>query len=487
MTSPLTTPRSRARRAAIAATIVAALAGTMSAAIGAATLASAAALDARSPSAASTPRGVPARAIGMPRASDADTTVEDFLQGLSDSTDAYFGTSAAPLDTAGLDSARAFGLEHPGRESDRGSLRPRFGPALGFNRVDGPVYGATAHVGRPRRGGRLDARLQWAAGPNDLLGYGELSKVIQRGEGVWEVRLRGGRETVNMDRDRGDTHLAGLRAFVNGNDRRSYLRHDGAQLTAERTGTSFNISLGYRDQLETPRVTTATWNLMHKVPKRVDNLPAARGRARELSYGMLWRLPRTPISVAAAYQSSTRALNSEFEYRRLLLAGGADFGVGRVLSIVPQVSYGSLTGEPIPQESFYLGGPRNLRSVKTQTIGGTRMALARIDVIEIPDLLELAHIPHPDAFPIQGAVFAGVGAVWGPDPFGGPGSRGGEWPNVEEWKSEAGFSLLYQPGVPDATGFLRLSFAWALGPKRDVDRLSISYSRAFDLLRPFDP
>src|SRR5262249_7764416 len=76
-------------------------------------------------------------------------------------------------------------------------------------------------------------------------------------------------------------------------------------------------------------------------------------------------------------------------------------------------------------EAFYLGGTRSLRSVHGDTYGGTGLALARVDLIEMPDVLEVLHIPHPAMTPIQLAVFAATGSVWGTDPYGGASPPGG--------------------------------------------------------------
>ena len=53
------------------------------------------------------------------------------------------------------------------------------------------------------------------------------------------------------------------------------------------------------------------------------------------------------------------------------------------------------------------------------------------------------------------------------------------------WASEAGTSLLYQPGIPDPTSFIRLNFAFPLGPDRENSRFTLSYSRALDLVKAF--
>ena len=128
-----------------------------------------------------------------------DTTLGGFLGTLSDSTDRYFGLSAARPDTAGQDSALAYGLKHPelGRRRRALGLRPDFA----FNRVDGPVWGGVAHVGQPRLLGELTGRLAYSAGPNVWLGGGGYQKTVQRANAGWSLSLFAGRLTASMDRD----------------------------------------------------------------------------------------------------------------------------------------------------------------------------------------------------------------------------------------------------------------------------------------------
>ena len=80
-------------------------------------------------------------------------SVGDYLRSLADSTDRYFGESAAPVDTAGLDSALAYGLMHPPRP-ERRSLRPSFGPWFGFDRANGALWGGSIGWGEAQGPGR---------------------------------------------------------------------------------------------------------------------------------------------------------------------------------------------------------------------------------------------------------------------------------------------------------------------------------------------
>jgi hypothetical protein len=412
-------------------------------------------------------------------------TLEQFLGELSDSTDAYFGRAAAPLDTAGLDSVL----------SDRLSGEPLTGvtwsvlPAFAFNRVDGPVPGITLGLAGPRRSGapigwgRLGVKLGYATGPNDLLGGVEYLSRVRIGTAPLDVRLFAGRVTTGMNRDHRDRFLGTVRAFLTGNDRQHYLRNDGFEGSVGREDVTWHARLGYRDLLQSPLPVTATWNLFHREPTLRTNLPATFGRLRELELAAGARLPSAlPARAEVTWQHSDPALGSDFDYQRVRAAIGAELPVGRALSVVPQLAYGRLTGDTIPQAAFYMGGGPTLRSVVRDSRGGTRMAIAKLDVISAQDLLTVLHIKHPAALPLQGGVFAAAGAVWGYDPYGGPAIGGDALPDAENWLTEAGVSLLYSTGLLDGA-IVRFNYAWPLGPNDRKGKISISIAHALDLLR----
>src|SRR5207249_3116491 len=84
----------------------------------------------------------PVAAPTMPgsQAAPADTGLGGFLKRLSDSTNVYFGPSAAPVDTVGLDSTLAFRLANPELLGDMRHQRPSWSPWFTFNRADGALY-----------------------------------------------------------------------------------------------------------------------------------------------------------------------------------------------------------------------------------------------------------------------------------------------------------------------------------------------------------
>ena len=426
-----------------------------------------------------------AGAIPRAESAPADTALERFLGSMSDSTAAFFGATAAHTDTAGLDSALTYGLAHP-RKNDL----PRFPITwnhvdLGFSRVDGPVYGTGVSIGRPARLGKLDGLVDWASGPNDVLGGATYRRTSRLGEAAaWSLQLYAGRRTDGMDRDFEDVQLAMLRAFFSGTDYKHYLRRDGFEGSLARETGTWRARVAYRDMLESPIATSATWNLFNAEPVVIGNLPAARGRTREFTVETGVRTPGIPVRAEIAYISSSNATGSDFEYRRTRAALAGDFALAGRIAIVPQFAYGRLTGDALPQESFYLGGTNSSRGLLGATRGGTGQVLVRLDVIGSDDILALAHLPHPAWLPIQVGAFATAGAVWGADPYGGPARGGVDWPDQEHWVSEAGGALLWRPGLPDPAGFFRFSYAWPLGPARESAGFTASYSRAIALVKP---
>lgn len=413
-----------------------------------------------------------------------DSSLHRFLDTLADSTDRYFGLIAAPPDTAGLDSSLTAGLERPWL-GPRSPSRPSIRPVYRFNRVDGTLWGGSVSLRNRRERWRIGGDAGYAVGSDTWLGGGELAMGARRRETTWSFRVAGGRRTESMNRDVGERWLPSVRALVFGSDRQNYLRRDGFTVAVGGLGAGWRAGLEYRDRLESPLVVTTRWNLTHSALNNTGNLAAAPGRAREIAFAGSLRLPGLPFTAQLTHQLSDHALGSDFDFRRTRIALGGEIVAGGHVSFVPQLAYGRLGGDPVPQASFFLGGARSLRSLRGDSLGGTGMAIARLELIGVDDLLALAHFPHPAMFPIQGAVFAATGAVWGADPFGGPGTPERAWPKREAWMSEAGVSLLYRPGMPDENAYFRLNLAWPVGPHGGDRRLSVSYSRAMDLLRPF--
>jgi hypothetical protein len=414
-----------------------------------------------------------------------DTSLEGFLGGLSDSTDRYFGLSAAPLDTTDLD----FVLD------DFTGSRRRFTfgitPSFDFNRVDGSTPGLAVAVGEEpsepehTSWGDLMGIVARANGPGRVLGGARYAnRLWLRGQPL-DVRLWAGRRTMPLNRKHEGRLLTAASALLFGSDWSHYLRADGATVSLSHTRGRWRARARYRHLLESPLRTTATWNLARRDPEMPWNLAAAQGRNRELGYLLAMRWPHLPLRTEVEYQTSSRRLGSDFDYRRWRAAAGLDLSLGHFASLVPQLSWGRLTGDAVPQASFYLGADGTLRSLHHDERGGTGCVIAKLDLIGAQDLLETLRIPHPAALPLQGALFVATTAVWGHDPYGGPAVGGQGWPDRQAWLSEVGASVLYiSPLLFDRNSALRISYAWPIGPDSRTARWSLSISRALDLLQP---
>jgi hypothetical protein len=414
----------------------------------------------------------------------ADTSLHRFLDTLADSTDRYFGLVAAPTDTAGLDSALSARLERPWG-GPRLRRRLTILPEFEFNRVDGALWGASASLRSPGERFGISGDAGYATGPHRWLGGGEILAGIRRRELLARLSVRGGWRTAVMDRDAEGPFFATMLALISGGDRRSYLRREGFSVRLGAGTPAWFGGLEYRDWVEGPLAVTTTWNLRKKPLEMPGNLGASPGRTRSLELEAGARWPVLPLTSQVVHEISSRSLGSDFEFQRLRATLGGEFPVARLFSLLPQLLYGRLSGEPTPQAAFYLGGARTLRSLPGAALGGTGMAVARLDIMGADDVLAWLHVPHPAMFPIQWGLFAATAAVWGPDPYGGPGTPGGNWPGRGAWLSEAGVTLLYRPGIPDEEGYMRFNYAWPLGPDARTGRFSIAYSRPLDLLRPF--
>ncbi|MEO5987932.1 MAG: hypothetical protein ABIU54_11120 [Candidatus Eisenbacteria bacterium] len=420
-------------------------------------------------------------------AAPSDSLLEGYMRRMTDSTSGYFGVTAQLPDTTGLDSMLTVGLSEPPGVSRRTRRANRLAPtpAIGFNRVDGWQLGGELGTGASRGFGRVNAKLQYTLGQKDFLGGGRyLHRWTDRGrDAAWSFDLWGGRATEAFDRDHHEALLTSVRAIVSGADRQQYLRRDGVRGLLVRETASGRLSLAYRDQLESSRPTSTTWNLLGRELALVPNGPAGFGRAREAAIEGDFQVPKLPLRLQLQHWTAGRATNSGFTYRRTRIALGGDVGLTRHIAVAPQLEWGRLRGEALPQEAFYLGGSSSLRSLERNELHGAGKAFGRVDALLMDDVLQLLRIPHPDMFPLQIGAFLGSGAVWGGEAFsGGPGTRR-DFPRADEWLSEAGVSVLYRPGVPDPEIYLRIDYVMPLGPDSGREAgIAVSFQRTLNLL-----
>lgn len=252
------------------------------------------------------------------QASPADSTLDAFMRALSDSTDDYFGLAAQRPDTAGLDSALAWGLANPGREGGRRRGRLTLAPAYGFNRVDGHRPGIGAALGRESGTGRVSGTLQYALESEQLMGGAQFVKRWRASDRLhaWVATLGGGRSSEAFDRDFFDPVFSTLNGALYGADRHDYVQRDGVRLSLVREAPRWNASVQLRDQLESPQPARTTWNLFGNELSAPANAPAAFGRVRELELAAHTELPFVPFSAEVQHATSGDALGSDLTYHR---------------------------------------------------------------------------------------------------------------------------------------------------------------------------
>jgi hypothetical protein len=424
---------------------------------------------------------LPARA----RAEDAppDTTVEGYVRAMADSTDRWFGLTAQASDTTGLDSLRTYFVTHPRSRPARGS-RPSISPVVAFNRVLGFAPGAGAAFGRTRGLGRLGAAAQWAMGPDLWLGAGEYERLWADAldAHTWTLRLHAGRDADALDRDYHAPGFSTLYAFFGGADRSHYLRRDGALLDLAHAAPGWSAGVLARDELESPMATTATWYLGGHRPVVVRNDPALLARVHEAGAWGVVRMPRVPYQLEAHAWRGGGGLGGDVSYTRASASIGGALALSRHLTLATQVSYGRLTGMALPQEAFYVGGP-TLYTAAENSLQGTGRTLGRTELLMNDPVQSLLGLQARPTFPLQLGVFAGSAARWGFDPLTGRARlTARDWPGREAWLSEAGFSVLYRPGLPDPDSFVRLVVAYPLGPGGRTRSITAAYTRALNFL-----
>lgn len=420
-----------------------------------------------------------------------DSVLEAYLSRMRDSTDSWFGMTAAPLDTVGLDSARAAGLA---RGSDlraesraRRARRISLSPSLGFNRVDGGRVGLEAGVGSARLLGRLTGTLEYAIAAKEWLGGAVAVKrwTAPYEESAWELRGEASRRTDAFDRDYYNPGYSQLSAFFGGGDRNTYLTRTGVEASLTRRTEGYSVSAGLRDHAEHARETSTEWTLFGPGPDLVWNAPATEGRVREAHFSGRLSVPRLPWTIEAQHWTSGRALNSDFTYRRTRIAVAGDIGLVDRIALVPQFEWGRLRGDALPQQAFYLGGSNSLRTYDRNERVGSGRATMRTDLLYVGDALERLGVPHPAWLPLSFGVFGNVGAVWGVDPATSlAAATERDWPEAGDWKSELGVTAIWRLGVPTPDASLRFDYTFPTGPGDEREpSFVIAFQRSLGLLR----
>jgi len=189
--------------------------------------------------------------------------------------------------------------------------------------------------------------------------------------------------------------------------------------------------------------------------------------------------------VSAMHWTSDPRLGSDFRYRRTRVIVGGDLSLGRHVALVPQATYGRLRGQVLPQEAWFLGGVKNLRTLERNELSGTGRAFARMDLLLVDQLGALLHLPLPAWMPLQVGAFAASGALWGHDAATGTAvASPRDGPRREDWLSEVGLGLSWRYGIPDPLSALRFEYALPIGADERDAKFTIAFQPPLNLLAP---
>jgi hypothetical protein len=414
--------------------------------------------------------------IGPPASSAGtdDDPLAPFLRDLADSTDAYFGRSAAPFDTTGNDSLiRVFGSEPPvPGEARHRKAGIRMSPVIGFHRATGQVVGLDVAT-KDLELSRIDARL--SCGLSNKEGRYRLDArraiaLIDSGGGRGGLRIEAAysRETLPFAPEHASPLQSEVGAFFTGRDRQDVFERRCGSLGLSLTASDFTAGAGWRfgrDQ-SMPRATRFTlWGADRAVPLVT---PATEGYFSEgfSEFSSDFRhLPRLGAQTTYAGRDRWRSR----------IAAAEDFDpFGFKLNL--QMEVGAAAAKGPSQDRFELGGPYAVPSMGYGDESGNRLAFGKIELAHGLDLLKALRIPHPSMVVLHPAVFMQEGAAWT--------ASDGRWavPPDESWRAAAGISLLHLPGIISPSTYVRMQMAWSIRKESGVPRFTLSIGRWDDLV-----
>lgn len=396
-----------------------------------------------------------------------------FLRGLADSTDVYFGRTAAVFDTTGIDSL--IRLKAAGRPDSSGHGAGRiasgFRPVFGFHRATGTVAGAGMTLRFPRRTSlEMTASYGFAneEGRYDFRLTRTLWRPRGRDGGNLDLRLDYARQTVAFAAEHETSFPSLVGAFFTGRDRQSVYERRGASaaLAWSTAGTFVSIGLRSARDQSMPRVTRFTlWGDDGSVPAVT---PARRGTYRE-GFARLASDARSwpSFGIDGRYASRSRWRARAAATRSLVVSR---------LEAHLQVEGGISAFAGPSQDRFELGGPLAVPSLGFGDQAGNRLLLGKFELVHGVDLIRALHIPSLAFMSMHPAIFAQGGSTW----IG----RDGSWhgPPSATWRGAAGIALIHIPGFPTPTTHVRLQMAWPVGRESGVARFSVALGNWFDVI-----
>ncbi|MBK8229427.1 MAG: hypothetical protein IPK72_02330 [Candidatus Eisenbacteria bacterium] len=405
--------------------------------------------------------------------------LRDFLRGMADSTNVYFGEVSTAFDTTGVDSLlRAGG--NPDLEKDRSLESPlRFSPVRGFHRAEGHSLGLKASYGRAALG-RLTAQGSYGfANREGRYRFGYTRNLWSRvPEGALEdpsrliLDLAYARETLPFAPEHAQGLVSSTAALLRGRDRQSVYESRGAEARLTYQRGALRLAAGYRDAKDSA-MPLATRKILLGVNRTAPEVIAARGQNYREGLAAI----RTRLFAGRARVG----LDGRFSHReRWRVRGAFAQRVTLRSALDAHLQFeGGLSARLGPvQDRFELGGPLAVPSLGFGDAAGDRLLLGKAELVSGIDLLRTLRLPHPSFVVLHPGIFAHGGATWS------RGDGSGEWnaPVSSDWRGAAGLSLVHVPGFPTPATLVRLQVARPIGRESGVTRFSAAFSRWFDLL-----
>jgi len=413
-------------------------------------------------------------------------SLDSFLKGLADSTDASYGTQSVTFDTTGLDTLSLNALTRP-PALPRRSSGTAFYPMLGFHRAEGWIVGAGARLGS-RTAGWLEPSATYSFSNEEarysigwrrtLLYRGPSLRrtLVERGRIVpgrtrLDLELRYARESLPFAPEHATPRIGNPDAFLTGNTSSSLYERRGFEAALTLWKHDFRLEAGVRDAKEDRMPLVNDFALFTRSENIPANVQADTDEYTEPFGSIGW--VRTDLEAGAL--AEFRGGGDERWRARGVLAKALRFGAP--LKAYAQVEYGAAAADAPLQRKFWIGGPRAVPTLVMDSGGTDHMLLGKLEFIEAHDVLKATGLPHPDWLVLQPLFGVRGAAAW---------DRGENTlfatPPSEAWAGSAYAGLAYRLGIPEPDVFLRMFVAFPIGPNSGQTTFRVMLRAPFDLL-----
>ncbi len=421
----------------------------------------------------------------------APDSLEDFLQGLADSTDGAFGAASVQFDTTGLDSILASVSLGPatGGSANRRPVRTSWFPILRFHRAEGMVAGAGVVAASPSAG-VLEMRGSYGfenKGGRYVFGYRRtlwhpgrpLTRFDNRTGGRigagrrLDLEIRYARETVAFMPEHTDVDFGAVGAFISGDNAQSVYEMRGFRGQLMLWTGDWGFHAGYRNAKDRAMPLVTRWSLFGAEDEVPPNTLAVDESYAEPFGGI-------------AFQRNDWELGAKLDARgggsdRWRLRGvlGKAVRLGATIKSFLQIEAGAGAASAPRQRRFEIGGGKIISSLPYGVGGNDHLLAGKLEFIGSQNLLRAIGLEKPDWLVFHPMVFGEAAAVWN-DPAG----RDVVFskPPSQSWRGSAGFGVATRIGFPEPDVYWRIGLAWPVGPESGELTLNFSLGRRFDLV-----